>query len=89
MRSIEQCSASKTYPQLGLHPLCLVVKAPVFQIDIIGGLAVVCPRPGWLVPSINVDQAWEVHPAQKTQDAVDLVVVSTSGEYFPTPAKSD
>lgn len=89
MRCIEQCSARKTYPQLGLHPLRLVAEAPVFPIEMIGGDGVVVPRPGRLVPSTNVDHAWEVLPAQKTQDAVDLASVSTSSEYFPTPAKSD
>ena len=80
----------KTYPELALYLLRLVLKgstAPI-QLIVVGG-DVVVPRPGRLVSSLIVDQAWEVHPAQKTQDAVDLVVVSTSGEYLPTLAKSD
>jgi len=78
----------KTYPELALYPLRLVLKgsaAPI-QLIIVGG-DVVVPRPGRLVPSLIVDQAWEVVPAQKTQDAVDLAFVSTATEDSPTPAK--
>ena len=53
---------------------------------IVGG-DVVVPHPGRLVLSLIVDQGWEVLPAQKTQDAVDLAFVSTSTEDGPTPAK--
>ena len=78
----------KTYPELGLYPLCLVLKgsaAPI-QLIVVGG-DVVLSRPGRLVPYLIVDQAWEVLPAQKTQDAVDLAFVSTATEDSPTPAK--
>ena len=78
----------KTYPELALYPLRLVLKgsaAPI-QLIVVGG-DVVVPRPGRLVPSLIVDQAWEVLPAQKTQDAVDLAFVSTATEDSPTPAK--
>ena len=78
----------KTYPELPLYPLRLVLKGPGVPIQlIIGGGDVVVPRPGRLVPSLIVDQAWEVLPAQKTQDAVHLASVSTSTEDGPTPTK--
>ena len=73
--------AGKTYPKLALYPLRLVLKgsaAPI-QLIVVGG-DVVVPRPGRLVPSLIVDQAWEVLHAQKTQDAVDLAFVSTATE---------
>ena len=80
--------AGKTYPKLALYPLRLVLKgssAPI-QLIVVGG-DVVVPRPGRLVSSLIVDQAWEVLPVQKTQDAVDLAFVSTATEDSPTPAK--
>ena len=80
--------ARKTYPELALYPLRLVLKgsaAPI-QLIVVGG-DVVVPCPGRLVPSLIVDKAWEVLPAQKTQDAVDLAFVSTAIEDDPTPAK--
>ena len=79
----------KTYPELALYPLRLVLgSAAPIQLIVVGG-DVVVPRPGRLVPSILVDQAWEVLPAQKTQDAVDLAFVSTATEDSPTPATID
>ena len=78
----------KTYPELDLYPLRLVLKdsaAPI-QLIVVGG-DVVVPRPGRLVPSLIVDQAWEVVPTQKTQDAVDLAFVSTTTEDNSTLAK--
>ena len=88
MRCIKECIARNTYPQFSLDPLCLVVEAPVFSIELIGSVGVVLPHPGRLVPSTNVDLSWEVIPAQSAHDAVDLALVSTSTEYSPTPAKS-
>ena len=78
----------KTYPELALYPFRLVLKgsaAPI-QLIVVGG-DVVVPRPGRLVPSLIVDQAWEVLPAQKTQDAVDFAFMSTTTEDSPTPTK--
>ena len=69
----------KTYPELDLYPLRLVLKdsaAPI-QLIVVGG-DVVVPHPGGLVLSLIVDQGWEVLPTQKTQDAVDLAFVSTA-----------
>ena len=78
----------KTYPEPTLYPLCLVLKGSAAPIElIVVGGDVVVPRLGRLVPSLIVDQAWEVLPAQKTQDAVDLAFVSTDTEDIPTPAK--
>lgn len=42
-------------PQFGLDPFCLVVEAPAIPIELIGGMGIVLPRPGRLVPSTNVD----------------------------------
>ena len=77
----------KTYPELALYLLRLVLRgsATPIQLIVVGG-DVVVPRLGRLVSSL-VDQAWEVLPAQKTQDAVDLAFVSTATEDSPTPAK--
>ena len=86
---IKECISRNTYPQFGLDPLFLVVEAPAIPIELIGGVGIVLPCPGRLVPSTNVDYAREVIPAQSAQDAVDLALVSTSTEYFPIPAKSD
>ena len=80
----------KTYPELALYLLRLVLKgsaAPI-QLIVVGG-DVVVPRPGWLVSSLIVDQAWEVLPAQKIQDAVHLAFVSTATEDSPTLATID
>jgi hypothetical protein len=82
----------KTHPQLGLHSLCLVGKASVVPLESVGGFLVVCPRPGWLPPGritlTDPNEAWEVVPHQKTQDAVDQAVVRTWFDDFPTPATS-
>ena len=55
IRCIKECIARKTYPQFGLDPLCLVVEAPAIPIELIGGVGIVLPRPGRLIPSTNVD----------------------------------
>ena len=55
MCCIKECIARNTYPQFGLDPLCLVVEAPAIPIELIGGVGIVLPRPGRLVPSTNVD----------------------------------
>ena len=79
----------KTYPELALYPLRLVLgSAAPIQLIVVGG-DVVVPRPGRLVSSLIVDQVWEVLPAQKTQDAIDLAFVSTATEDSPTPATID
>ena len=79
----------KTYPELALYPLRLVLgSAAPIQLIVVGG-DVVVPRPGRLVSSLIVDQAWEVLPAQKTQDAIHLAFLSTATEDSPTPATID
>ena len=88
MWCIHHFLTEKTYPELALYPLRLVLKgsaAPI-QLIVVGG-DVVLSRPGRLVPYLIVDQAWEVLPAQKTQDAVDLAFVSTATDDSPTSAK--
>ena len=64
MRCIHQSFAEITYPELSLYLLRLVLKGPTIPIQlIVGGGDVVVPRPCRLVPSLIVDQAWEVVPA--------------------------
>jgi hypothetical protein len=59
--------ARKTYPQLGLHSLCLIVEASIVPTDSVGGFFVVCPCLGQLVPSritlTHPNYAWEVQHA--------------------------
>jgi hypothetical protein len=82
----------KTYPQLGLHSLCLVGEASIVPLESVGGFLVVCPHPGRLPPGritvTDPNEAWEVVPHQKTQDAVDQAVVRTWFDHFPTPTTS-
>jgi hypothetical protein len=89
---IEYDELRKTYPQLGLHSLCLVGEAFVVPLESVVGFLVVCPRPGRLPPGritlTDPNEAWEVVPHQKTQDAVDQAVVRTWFDDFPTPATS-
>ena len=64
MRCIYQFFAGITYPELCLYPLRLVLKGLAVPIQlIVGGGDVVVPRLYRLVPSLIVDQAWEVVPA--------------------------
>jgi hypothetical protein len=87
MRCIEQCTARKTYPQLLLHPLRLV-EYPAGSIFSIGGGGVVVERVGQPRHSGVLNQAREVFPAQKTEDAIDLACVNTSTRHNrPVPAQ--
>jgi len=88
MRCIEQCSARKTYPQLLLHPLRLVVEYPAGPICSIGGGGVVVKQVGRPRHSGVLNQAREVLLAQKTEDAIDLACVTTSTRHNrPVPAQ--
>ena len=73
--------------RLPAPPCSKDVAAPI-QLIVVGG-DVVVPRQGRLVSPLIVEQAWEVLPAQKTQDVVDLAFVSTATEDSPTPATID
>jgi hypothetical protein len=70
MRCIKQYSARKTYPQLLLHPLRLVVELPVVPIYCIEGDGVVVEGEGWARHSGVLDKSREVFPAQKAEDAI-------------------
>ena len=64
MRCIHQFFTKITYPELCLYLFRLVLKGPAVPIQlIVGGGDVVVPRLYRLVPSLIVDQAWEVVPA--------------------------
>jgi hypothetical protein len=66
----------KTYPQLLLHPLRLVVEVPVIPIYFIGGDGVVVEGVGWARHSSILNQSKEVFPAQMAENAIGVVVVS-------------
>ena len=76
MRLIKQYSARKTYPQLLLHPLRLVVEFSVVPIYCIGGDSVVVEGVGWSHHSGVLNQSREVFPAQKVEDAIGVAVVT-------------
>jgi hypothetical protein len=67
---------SKTYPQLLLHPLCLVVEFPVVLVYCIGGDDVVLEGVGWAHHSGVIIQSREVFPAQQTEDAIGVAVMT-------------
>ena len=73
-----QYTTRKTYPQLGLDPLRLVVEGFAVPAFSIGGGGVVVERVGRPRHSGVLDQPREVLPAQKTEDATHLVCVSRS-----------
>jgi hypothetical protein len=67
---------NKTYPQLLLHPLRVVVAFPVVPFYCIGGDAVVVEGVGWARHSSILNQSREVFPAQKVGDAIGVAVVT-------------
>jgi hypothetical protein len=62
----------KTYPQLLLHPLRLVVEFPIVSVYCIGGDGVVVEGVGWARHSGVLNQSREVFPAQQAEDVVML-----------------
>jgi hypothetical protein len=66
----------KTYPQLLLHPLRLVVEFPVVPIYCIRGDAVVVEGVGWVRHSDVLNQCIEVFAAQKAEDAIGVAAVT-------------
>jgi hypothetical protein len=79
MRSIDQFSAMKTHPELGLDP-----RRNSAELAILGGVEVV-PRPGRLSHRGVGDHARVVPPNQKAQGAIDVSV--RSGHNFPVAAR--
>jgi hypothetical protein len=61
---------TKTYPQLLLHPLRLVIEFPVVPVYCIGGDGVVVEAVGWTRHSSVLNQSREVFPAQQAEDAI-------------------
>ena len=86
MRCIEQCSARKTYPKLSLDTLRLVGEYPAIPIRGVGDSSIVGPRVGWLDSSVELHQARELFPDQKTKDVVHMACVITPTDLLPTPA---
>jgi hypothetical protein len=61
---------TKTYPQLLLHPLRLVIEFPVVPVYCKGGNGVVVEGEGWAHHSGVLHKSREVFPAQKADDAI-------------------
>ena len=61
---------TKTYPQLLLHPLCLVIEFPAGPVYCIGGGGVVVEGEGWARHSGVLHKSREVFPAQQAEDVV-------------------
>ena len=87
MRCIEQCSARKTYPKLGLDMLCLVGEYPAIPIRGVGDGGIVGPRVGRLDSFAELHQARELFLDQKTKDAIHMACVITPTELRPTPVQ--
>jgi hypothetical protein len=69
---------TKTYPQLFLHPLRLVIEFPVVPVYCIGGDDVVVEGVGWVRHSGVLNQSREVFPAQQIEDAIGVVTMIPS-----------
>jgi hypothetical protein len=61
---------TKTYPQLLLHPLCLVIEFLAVPVYYIGGDDVVVEGEGWARHSGVLHKSREVFPAQQAEDAI-------------------
>jgi hypothetical protein len=61
---------TKTYPQLLLHPLRLVIEFPAGPVYCIGSDGVVVEGVGWARHSDVLNQSREVFPAQQAEDAI-------------------
>ena len=72
MRCIEQYSARKTYPKLGLDMLRLVDKYHALPIRGVGDGGIVGPRVGRLDSFAKLHQARELFLDQKTKDVVHM-----------------
>jgi hypothetical protein len=74
MRHILQYS--KTYSQLLLHPLRLVVEFPAVSIYCIEGDDIVVEAVGRARDSSVLNQSREVFPTQKAQNAIGVAAVT-------------
>jgi hypothetical protein len=69
---------SKTYPELLLHPLRLVVEFPVVLVYCIGGDDIVVEGVGWARHSGILNQFREVFPTQQADDAIGVATMTPS-----------
>jgi hypothetical protein len=69
---------SKTYPQLLLHPLSLVIKFPAAPVYFIGGDGVVVEGVGWSRHSGVLNQSRKVFSTQQAEDAIGIADVTPS-----------
>jgi hypothetical protein len=67
---------SKTYPQLLLHPLHLVVEFSGVPVYYIRGDGVVVKGVGYARNSGVLNQSREVFPTQKAEDAIGVAAVT-------------
>jgi hypothetical protein len=67
---------TKTYPQLLLHPLRLVIKFSDVLVYCIGGDSVVVEAVGWARHSGVLNQSREVFPAQQAEDAIGVATMT-------------
>jgi hypothetical protein len=67
---------SKTYPQLLLHLLRLVIEFSAVPVYCIGGDGVVVEGVGWARHSGVLNQSREVFPAQQAEDAIRVAMVT-------------
>jgi hypothetical protein len=61
---------TKTYPQLLLHPLRLVIEFPTVPVYCIGGNGVVVEGESWACHSGVLHKSREVFHAQQVEDAI-------------------
>jgi hypothetical protein len=69
---------TKTYPQLLLHPLHLVIEFPVVPVYCIGGDGVVVEGEGWARHYDVLHKSREVFPAQQTEDVIGGATMTPS-----------
>jgi hypothetical protein len=69
---------TKTYPQLLLYPLHLVIEFPVVLVYCIGGDDVVVEGVSWARHSGVLNQSREVFPAQQAEDAIREATMTPS-----------
>ena len=69
---------TKTYPQLLLHPLRLVIEFPAVPVYCIGGDGVVVEGEGWARHSGVLHKSREVFPAQQADDVVGGATMTPS-----------
>jgi hypothetical protein len=69
---------TKTYPQLLLHALRLVIEFSAIPVYFIRGDGVVVEAVGWARHSGVLNQSREVFPAQQTEDAIGVATMTPS-----------